>query len=154
MTFAGALGASAAQQAAILAAFELASAIAAFAVGNVASGAQHLISAGIYGSIAATEAGAGPSGGGGGGAGVSGGGGGGATAGGGGANLEAVQQRSADLLAEAIGRELGGGGNTTIIFDNRGSLQLTPTGLYEQVREGGRTRGVDLDDVGRQSRRR
>lgn len=153
VTFAGALGASAAQQAAILAAFELASAIAAFAVGNVASGAQHLISAGIYGSIAATEAGAGPSGGGSS-AGVGGGGGGGATAGGGGANLEAVQQRSADMLAEAIGRELGGGGNTTIIYDNRGSLQLTPTGLYEQVREGGRTRGVDLDDVGRQSRRR
>ena len=146
--FAAALGASAAQQAAILAIFELASAIASFAAGNVASGAQHLVAAGLYGTIAGTEAG-----GGGGGASASAGGSAGAVSAGGNAStVAATQQQGAEILADAIAERTGEGQNVTIIFDQRDSLVVDDGGLFDRVNRGARQEGFDLRDTGRARR--
>lgn len=142
-TFAAALGASAAEQAGILAIFETASAIAAFATGNIASGAQHLVAAGLYGTIAGVSAGSG--GGGGGGAG-------GATAAAAtsGSSVESAQQEGAQLLAAELADVLGAGaGGVTIIVDQRGAMLLGDADVFDAANRGAREYGFDLQDVRR-----
>lgn len=142
-TFAAALGASAAEQAGILAIFETASAVAAFATGNIASGAQHLVAAGLYGTIAGVSAG---SGGGGGGAGAAGA----ATAPSASANAEAIQQQGAQLLATEIADALGAGaGGVTIIVDQRGAMLLGDADVFESANRGAQEYGINLQDVRR-----
>lgn len=145
-SFAAAMGASAAEQAAILALFETASAVASFATGNIPAGIQHGIAAATYGAVAAMGGQGGaataPTGGGGGG-GVS-------SGGGGGVDMEGVQQRSAEILADALADSLGGGGGATIVYDMRGTL--VTQSLFDEVNRDARSQGIDLRDQGRRSR--
>ena len=150
-TFAGALGASAAEQAGILAVFETASAIASFAVGDLAGGGQHLVAAGLYTAVAAMGGGSAPA--------TSG-----AAAGAGGGAAQAPapreqradqdQRRGARVIAEEIAAALGGATQPiTVIYDYRGSFNAdSPAGqrmVFDMTAAGGRQRGVHLDDLRR-----
>lgn len=148
--FAAALGASAAEQAGILALFETASAIASFAVGDFIGGGQHLVAAGLYTAVAATGGASAPSP---------------STSGGGGAGggqsggrdtraQEDTSRRGAQVLAEEIAAAMGqSSAPITVIYDQRGSfLAGTPTGqraFFDEVAAGGALRGVDLSDLKR-----
>lgn len=155
-TFAGALGASAAEQAGILALFETASAIASFAVGDFLGGGQHLVAAGLYTAVAATGGASAPS------ASASGGGatGGGQAAPRGGRAQEDTSRRGAQVLAEEIAAAMGqSSAPVTVYYDYRGAVMAdSPAGqrrLFEAAAGGGRQVGVDLDDlkVNRQGRK-
>ena len=148
--FAAALGASAAEQAGILALFETASAIASFAVGDFIGGGQHLVAAGLYTAVAATGGASAPS--------PSTGGGGGAGGGQSGGRdtraQEDTSRRGAQVLAEEIAAAMGqSSAPITVIYDQRGSfLAGTPTGqraFFDEVAAGGALRGVDLSDLKR-----
>jgi hypothetical protein len=156
-SFAGALGASAAEQAGILALFETASAFASFAVGDVFGGGQHLLAAGLYTAVAASSGGGGaPS--------ASGASAGGGAAGGSGTSQareqrsdEASQRRGARVIAEEIAGALGKSTQPiTVIYDQRGSIMAdSPAGqrrLYEATAAGGRQVGADLNDLKRNRR--
>lgn len=150
VSFASALGASAAEQAGILAVFETASAIASFAVGDLAGGGQHLVAAGLYTAVAAMGGGSAPTT-----SGASGGAGGGASAQAAAPREqrgEQDQRRGARVIAEEIAAALGGQAQPiTVIYDYRGSFNAdSPAGermVYNLAQRGGRQRGVRLDDL-------
>lgn len=147
-TVADAMGASAAKQAGILALFETAAAAASFAVGNIPSGIQHSIAAATYAAVAATSSARGAGGG---------------AASGGGARTSALgangrdgarreAERSADILAERLGSELGGAQVVNITFDQRGAVngRMGPEveNQVAQAAEAGlRRRGYDVGQL-------
>lgn len=142
VTFADQLGASAATQAGLLALFEAAAALASFAVGDIAGGAQHAAAAALYGVVAGTSAASS-----GGSAAAP------ATASSGasvgsGAASEDSARRGAQILADELSARGQDGGAQTIIFDYRGSIQAdSPSGqreIYRLAQAGGAMQGVDL----------
>ena len=147
VTFADQLGASAAAQAGILALFEAAAALASFAVGDIAGGAQHAAAAALYGVVAGSSAAAGAgssasapavaaSGGGAAGSGVSG---------------EDAARRGAQILAEELSARGQDNAPITIINDYRGSINAnSPAGQREifRIADGGaRQMGASLMDL-------
>jgi len=146
-TFASAIGASAQVQAGILAVFEAANSVAAFAQGRYLKGAQHAAAATLYSVAAAKPNPEGKAGGGGGGRGVPSS----ASAASGGSS-RSRQRESQDNLTEAIAEAFGGGAGTTIIYDFRGSTNLSdnPTvvrKLATMVEGDQRLRGLDPDQM-------
>lgn len=142
VTFADQLGASAATQAGLLALFEAAAALASFAVGDIAGGAQHAAAAALYGVVAGTSAASS-----GGSAAAP------ATASSGasvgsGAASEDSARRGAQILADELSARGQDGGAQTIIFDYRGSIQAdSPSGqreIYRLALAGGAMQGVDF----------
>jgi hypothetical protein len=156
VTFASQLGASASEQAGILALFEGAAALASFAVGDLRGGAQHAAAAALYGVVAGTGAAAAssPSGGS---AGASTGGSAGSASG---ASGEDGARRGAQVLAEEIASAMGESSAPIVInYDQRGSFLVdSPAGqrmMFNAAAGGGRQVGVDLEDLkaSRQGRR-
>lgn len=149
VTFASQLGASAAEQAGILALFEGAAALASFAVGDLRGGAQHAAAAALYGVVAGTGAAAGASAS----AGASGAGAQGApsASGAGGVSGEESARRGAQILAEELAARGESQAPITVIYDQRGSILAdSPAGqrrLFEAAAGGGRQVGVDLNDL-------
>lgn len=148
MTFADQMGASAAQQAAILAIFEAAAAAASYATGNVPGGVQHTIASGLYASVAATSA-----------SGAKGGAGAGAAGAGSsliGPPIDMAKERrqSADYIAEALGKVLSDRPSQVIIYDNRGqqntTLERSPAvqdKIFKASSQGAARSGLDLDQL-------
>lgn len=148
VTFADQLGASAAAQAGILALFEGAAALASFAVGDIAGGAQHAAAAALYGVVAGSSAAsasgttasapavAASAGGGGAGGGISG---------------EDAARRGAQILAEELSARGQDTTPITIINDYRGSINAnSPAGQREifRIADGGaRQMGASLMDL-------
>lgn len=148
--FAQALGVSAADSAGIMALFETGAALASLAVGDFAGAALHTASAVQFGAVAAMG-GKGNGASGGAGAGAAGGG-----SGGGGAALaqttgnEAGIKRGAELFAEALAREMGGG-TQAIYFNIEGSTILDERGFWGLIERHGRDNGVDLPALAQQA---
>lgn len=147
VTFAAAIGASAQVQAGILAVFETANAVAAFASQQYGKGAQHLAAAALYGVAAAKPNPEGKA--------SRGGGGGGGSAARASASTptRSQQQRStADDLREVLTDVFGTGQQINITYDFRGSTNLSdnPAKVRElatMVEGDQRSRGIDLDRV-------
>lgn len=139
--FAAGAGASAAQQAGILAVFEAASAAASYAYGNIPAGINHTIAAGLYAAAAAQG-------------GVSVDTGSGATsstgtatapgAGRGNLDVSGVMERNAQITAEALGRVLRGENaqNVTIIMDQRGAILDPRSAAFQDVVTGALEQGA------------
>lgn len=145
VTFADQLGASAATQAGLLALFETAAALASFAVGDIAGGAQHAAAAALYGVVAGTSAASSGGGSASAAAPAAAGVGGGATGGGAG---EDSARRGAQILAEELAARGQDNAPLTVVFDYRGSIQADSASgqreLYRRVQAGGAMEGADF----------
>ena len=133
--FAQMMGASATAQAAILALFETGASVASFAAGDIFGGTQHALAAGTFAAVAGKSAT------------TSGGaaGGGGSASTGSPATPTQSTREAAELFAEELAGQLGGGGQgQQIVLNFDGAQIYSPETLIDHVAESAAAQGYDL----------